>query len=364
MLLPAVLLGFASLSPPDTTQPRRLSLIPLPLVYYTPETRLAYGAAVTATLRFRRDAADSLARPSQVTVGAAYTQNRQLLLYLPFQLFYDHNRYYAYGEAGYYRYTYFFFGAGRQEVSQELYGVDFPRVRLNAFRQVGERLGRGRLYAGLRYQYEDYDVTFTEAGGLLASGTVAGSQGSRLTGGGLGLFYDARDKVLFPRRGLVADISVLPRQRAVGAGPGGQTTRFTRYAADVASYHSLSRHAVLALNYAASFTAGTAPFNALSLLGGTRRLRGYYEGRYRDQNTALVQAELRFDVYRRLGAVAFGGVGALGDDQTLLRLNQPRAAYGAGLRFTLNRRDHLNLRVDYGLGRQSSGLYLTVGEAF
>lgn len=55
----------------------------------------------------------------------------------------------------------------------------------------------------------------------------------------------------------------------------------------------------------------TAPFNALSLLGGSRRLRGYYEGRYRDQNSALVQAELRVDVFKRLGAVVFGGVGAL-----------------------------------------------------
>ncbi|MCB2376270.1 outer membrane protein assembly factor [Hymenobacter sp. BT635] len=362
MLLTAALLGFAGLAPADTARFRRVALIPLPLVYYTPETRLAYGAAITATLRFRRDATDTLARPSQLTVGAAYTQNRQLLLYLPFQLFYDHNRYYAYGEAGYYRYTYFFFGVGRQEVARELYGVNFPRVRLNVFRRLLQLPGRGKLYAGLRYQYEDYRVTTTEPGGLLAAGSVAGSQGSRLTGGGLGLFYDARDKVLFPRRGWVADVTVLPGQRAVGAGQ--RTTRFSRYAADVASYHALTPRAVLALNYAASFTAGTAPFNALSLLGGTRRLRGYYEGRYRDQNAALLQAELRFDVYRRLGAVAFGGVGTLGDDQTLLRLRQPKAAYGAGLRFVLNRRDHLNLRVDYGLGRQSGGLYLTVGEAF
>ncbi|MCC3157516.1 outer membrane protein assembly factor [Hymenobacter sp. 15J16-1T3B] len=364
MLLTAAFLGFAAAAPADTARPRRLALIPLPLVYYTPETRLAYGAAVTATLRFARDAGDSLARPSQLTVGAAYTQNRQLLLYLPFQLFYDHNRYYAYGEAGYYRYTYYFFGAGPQSAPRELYGVHFPRVRLNAFRRVWPRLGRGRLYAGLRYQYEDYRLTATEAGGLLARGAVAGSRGSRLTGGGLGIFYDARNRVIYPRRGLVADITLMPRQRAVGAGPGGATTRFSRYAADVASYHSLGRRAVLALNYVASFTSGTAPFNALSLLGGTRRLRGYYEGRYRDQHTALLQAELRLDVYRRLGAVAFGGVGALGDDARLLRLNQPKTAYGAGLRFTLNRREHLNLRVDYGLGRHSSGLYLTVGEAF
>ncbi|UOQ69972.1 outer membrane protein assembly factor [Hymenobacter cellulosilyticus] len=161
---------------------------------------------------------------------------------------------------------------------------------------------------------------------------------------------------------MVADLTYLHRNRA--ANTNGPTTRFSRYVADVSSYHRLHPRAILALNYFASFTAGTAPFNALSLLGGTRRLRGYYEGRYRDQHAGLVQAELRLAVYRQLGVVAFGGVGALGDDDALLRLNQPKAAYGGGLRFVLNRRDQLNLRLDYALGRESSGFYLTIGEAF
>ncbi|UOQ69973.1 hypothetical protein [Hymenobacter cellulosilyticus] len=181
MLLTA-LLGFTALAPPDSLPRRRVALIPLPLVYYTPETRLAYGAALTATLRFRRDSAFAEARPSQLTLGVAYTQNRQLLLYLPFQLFYARNTYYAYGEAGYYRYNYYFYGVGQREVPRELYGVNFPRVRLNAFRRVLPELRQGKLYAGLRYQYEDYDVTSTEAGGLLAGGTVPGGRGSRLRG--------------------------------------------------------------------------------------------------------------------------------------------------------------------------------------
>ncbi|TGE25244.1 hypothetical protein E5K00_08655 [Hymenobacter aquaticus] len=361
MLLLTAFLGLTPLAPPDSL-PRRVALIPLPLVYYTPETRLAYGAALTATLRFRRDAAYADARPSQLTLGAAYTQNRQLLLYLPFQLFYARNTYYAYGEVGYYRYNYYFYGLGQREVSRELYGVNFPRVRLNAFRRVLPGLPRGKLYAGLRYQYEDYEVTSVAPGGLLASGTVPGGLGSQLRGGGLGVFYDSRDNVFFPTTGVVADLTYLHRNRATASD--GPTTRFSRYVADVSSYHRLHPHAILALNYLTSFTVGTAPFNALSLLGGTKRLRGYYEGRFRDQNAALLQSELRLDVYRRLGAVLFGAVGTLGDEQALLRLRAPKGAYGAGLRFTLTRRDHLNLRLDYALGKQSTGFYLTIGEAF
>ena len=48
----------------------------------------------------------------------------------------------------------------------------------------------------------------------------------------------------------------------------------------------------------------------------------------------------------------------------MLRLNAPKYAYGAGLRFRLTKRDRLNLRADYGVAAESSGFYLTLGEAF
>ena len=357
------------MSAPADSVPKAFSVLPLPLIYYTPETRLSYGVAATATFRFRRDMqllradssgqAGATVRPSQITLGFAYTQNKQILFYLPFQLFYDQDKYYINGEAGYYRYTYFFYGVGQQEVTRELYAVNFPRIRINAFRRIAPEIRRGKLYAGIRYQYEDYQVTAVEPGGLLASGTVSGGSGSRLSGAGVGLFYDSRNQIFFPSKGIVADISYLVHSQALGG-----NVRFGRYTADVSAYRLLSKHAILAANYFVSFTTGDAPFNALSLLGGTKRMRGYYEGRYRDQNVALIQGEARFDLYKRLGGVVFAAAGVLGNAESLLRLNDPKVAYGAGLRFTINRRDHLNIRLDYGLGKQSSGFYLTIGEAF
>ena len=58
-----------------------------------------------------------------------------------------------------------------------------------------------------------------------------------------------------------------------------------------------------------------------------------------------------------------GPVGVLGNDQRLFRVNDPKAAYGAGLRVRINN-DGLNIRADYAFGKQSTGLYLTLGEAF
>lgn len=365
-------LGWAGGPPTRRTDPdstKRFSLFPLPLIYYTPETRFAFGMAAAATFRFRRDTARTI-RPSQVTVGAAYTQNKQLLFYVPFQFFYNQNRYFANGEVGYYNYNYFFFGLRDRDVPKETYGVNFPRIRVNVYRRVtGNASGRG-LYAGLRYQYENYDVTQVEPEGLLATGTVPGGLGNRISGGGPGLLYDTRDNVLYPSRGMVADLSYKAHWRGIGS-----TSNFGRYIADIATYHPLTDRTTLALNYVLSLTTGEAPFSALSFLGGNKRGRGFYEGRYRDDNLAMLQAEIRQQVWWRLGVVAFGSVGALGTSlrnagyqAQFLRLNQLKGAYGAGLRVRINN-DKLNIRADYGRGTPqtgvgSSGFYLTIGEAF
>ena len=201
--------------------------------------------------------------------------------------------------------------------------------------------------------------------GLLASGTVPGGLGNRRTAYGLGLFYDSRDQVFFPTKGVIADLTYLRNRWTASGRQDDAPTQYDRYVADVSSYHALAGpKLILAVNYVASFTAGVSPFNDLSQLGSSKRMRGYYEGRFRDQNIALVQSEVRFNIYKRLGGVVFGAVGLLGDDQKILRPNDPKTAYGGGLRFTANRRDHINIRIDYGLGKQSSGLYLTIGEAF
>ncbi|GAB3641716.1 BamA/TamA family outer membrane protein [Spirosoma arcticum] len=351
--------------PTDSTR-KQVSIFPFPIVYYTPETRFAYGAVLSATFRFNRDftlaKADTatlnpnqfnVPRPSNVQFLLAYTQNKQVLLFVPFQVFYNQNRYYVYGEAGYYKYAYNFYGVGQRDVPAENYGVNYPRIRLNVLRRI-----RSGLYAGLRGEYENYDITRVEPSGLLATGTVPGGLGGRMAGLGLGLFYDTRDVVFYPTEGIVADLTYLEHGRVIGS-----DFHYSRYVVDVSSYHKVHRRAIVAVNYVVSMTTGVAPFSALSLVGSGRRLRGYYEGRYRDDNLALLQAEVRVSVWKRLSAVVFGGVGILGNDERLFRVDDPKAAYGAGLRIRINN-DRLNIRADYGFGKQSTGLYLTLGEAF
>lgn len=335
-----------------TTKHPKLNFLPLPILYHAPETRLVAGAALTTTFRFAKDSLN--AKPSQFTIGAAYTQNKQLLFYLPFQVFYQQTNYYFFGELGYYLYNYYYFGIGNHEVPKELYGVNYPRIQLNALKKLFPS-----IYAGLRYQYENFQLTATQPGGELSNGTIPGSKGSTSSAAGIVALFDSRDTVFYPSQGLFASFSISNNARFLGT-----TDPFVRYVADIVSYHRFSHRGILALNYYASFISGNPPFSQLSFLGGSKRLRGYYEGRYRDKNAWLLQAESRWTIYKRWGGVVFAGAGATGNANTLIHLQQTHFSYGAGLRFTVNRKDHLNLRLDYGEGTASGGLYFTIGEAF
>jgi hypothetical protein len=326
-----------------------------PVLYYTPETRFSIGAAGIYAFRFKKDSSN--ARPSRINFGLAVTQNRQLLVYLPFQLFPQNGRFTIYGEAGWYRYNYFFFGVGNSQPQDysERYAVDYPRFRFNALR----KLKKG-FYAGLRYWYEDWKLSDLDPAGQLAQGTVPGSNSGTVSGPGFVINYDTRDNIFYPQRGMLIESAVQFFDKNSGS-----DFTFTRTLIDAAVYVKSGKTSVLAVNGIADFNSGTPPFYLMALMGGTKRMRGFYEGRFRDNNLLLLQTEWRQHIWKRLGAVAFGGAGIVADKATHLRVADTRFTYGLGLRFTLDKKEHINIRLDYGRGTyNSSGFYLTIGEAF
>lgn len=328
----------------------KISGFPFPIIYYTPETRLAYGIAGTITFHSTDDSTRK--KTSSVLAGIAGTQNKQFLSYAQFQLFL--NKFYVFGEAGYYKYNYFFYGTGPYEVPEELYAVNYPRIKVNATHKVAPD-----FYAGVAYQYENFNIKNTAVNGELSKGVIPGSKGGVVSGAGLQLVYDTRDTVLFPSKGFFANANYLINGRYIGS-----SYNFNRFVADISMYRKVSPKIVLAINSYNSFISGTAPFQQLSQVGGNKLLRGYYQGRYMDKNFSALQGEARFLIYKRLGAVLFGGSGVLGGNSKFLDFNRVHHSYGGGLRFIMNRKEHLNLRIDYARGKGSSGFYLTFGEAF
>lgn len=333
--------------------PNRLKVIALPVVFYSPDTKLGGGAGGLLTFNFKSDSIG--ARRSSVTVGAVYTQLNQLLLYFPFQLFPKNQAYWISGEAGYFRYVFNFFGTGNNvdPAFIEKYSATFPRIRLNVSKKI-----KPNLFFGVRYAFDDFTFTQRDSGKILEQNKLTGSNGGRVSGIGIQSNYDSRDRLFYPTKGWVAETFVYTEGSYSGS-----NFSYQRFSADVSHYESIGKN-VLALNAVAVFSNGDVPFHQMPVIGGTKRMRGYFEGKYRDNNLLILQGEYRFPIYKRFGGVTFGGFGQVSDKLENVASSPIRYNFGAGLRFTLDQAQHINIRADYGIGYKSSGFYLTVGEAF
>lgn len=334
---------------------RKSSLIPLPIIYYTPETRLAAGLATLFAFRTRSQ--PETERPSQVQLGFAYTQEKQVLIYLPFQMFFKEEKWQTNGELGYYRYVYQFFGIGNttREQDRESYSVHFPRIKLNVLRLVAPH-----HYLGLRYWLDDYQITERADGGALILNKITGSAGGVMSGAGLVWNFDSRDQLFYPTSGYFTEMEIFTNRRELGS-----DFDFNRISLDAAGYFSRNKKDVLAFNAWLVFTLGQPPFQQLAFIGGPKKMRGFFEGRFRDKHLWMFQAEYRRLLTGRLGAVVFGGTGAVSPSPEEIFQQKLHATYGAGLRFMLSKKDHINLRLDIA-GNEGGEFfpYLTVREAF
>jgi hypothetical protein len=113
---------------------------------------------------------------------------------------------------------------------------------------------------------------------------------------------------------------------------------FTRLTVDAQEYLPIRNGAQhgLVLRQFVSMTHApgdrSVPFYRLQTLGGSRSLRGYTSGRFRDRNVAMVNAELRCQVWHWLDMAFFGDAGHVFREVDDLGLDGLRYDYGVGLR--------------------------------
>jgi hypothetical protein len=111
-------------------------------------------------------------------------------------------------------------------------------------------------------------------------------------------------------------------------------------------------------------STGEPPFFDLAKLGGPNLFRGSYEGRFRDRQRIVAQAESRIPLWGPLRLAVFGSAGQVMRSWDDLRPGDLHFAGGAGGRFVLSRADRVSLRIDVGFGPNESGVYFALGEAF
>ncbi|HEY1024590.1 MAG TPA: BamA/TamA family outer membrane protein [Sphingobacteriaceae bacterium] len=344
----------------DTT--RSASFLPLPVIGYAQETGLEFG--LLPLYSFYTDKSDTLTRTSSVSAIATYTTNQQSNFYLKSDIWTPQNKYHFTSEFRYKDFPFNFYGTGDRtlDVNKEL----VTQKQFKAGVEAEKRFGPG-AYTGVTVNYENYRFYDRVAGGIYPNNiSVFDPDGGQVLFIGLSQIIDSRNSNTYTTRGTLIKINYAYAPGFFG----GDSFKGSQTRIDVRNFHSFNKKTVLGINGNYQSLAGTrVPFYLMRQLGNDAMMRGYYTGRYRDQNMLALQGELRYRFIPRLGVAAFAAAGTVYAPRSL-DFDGIKPSAGAGLRYFFDIDRGLSVRVDYAVGekrpgeKRQNGFYLSLGEAF
>jgi outer membrane protein assembly factor BamA len=367
LLLVILVLGFHTYASVDTgkeaeeqteiealTRKCKKRIIAAPILFYTPETRLAYGAAGSYIFRMAGCKKDS--RPSSISPIVIYTQEKQFKAQLNTDLFFKDNKYRLKTEIKLEKYPNKFYGVGNDtlEENEELYTSRSTGFLVSFLKKIGKGFN-----LGLQYHFTDWEIVETEEQGQLVTGLLPGSSEGTLSGVGLLANRDTRDNIFYPMKGDFFELDARLYRKFLGS-----KFNFTSLTLNLRKYVTLFSSHVFAVQSLVKIQTGTVPFLHLAQMGGQYNMRGYFEGRFRDKNMMVFQAEYRMPLFWRFGLVGFAGLGNVAEKFSQLDLGSLKSSYGFGLRFLFDKKEKIQVRLDIGFGKDSSGFYFSVFEAF
>jgi hypothetical protein len=338
-------------SAPDTTAAPEPSAdwLLLPFASYSPDTKLAGGLVLGY---YRPERAEGRASSVQATITV--TQRRQLIVQVDPELYLGGGAWRVQGElqASHFPNSFYGIGGDTPAAAEEGYTARYVLADGTAQRRV-----RPNLRVGPRLFVRADAVRDPEAGGLIERNRVAGADGGLAVGLGGSAFWDARDSRYYPTSGTYAEVLATLHSAAWGS-----DYTFAQFKTDLRAYRTLGPGVWAGQIYTES-TAGTAPFQLLPLLGGDERMRGYREGRLRDDVYWTVQTEYRVPLFWRLKGVAFAAVGEVGPRVGPALVDDVETAVGLGGRFRFTD-DGVHGRLDLAYSPTGLELYMSLGEAF
>ncbi|GAB2772210.1 BamA/TamA family outer membrane protein [Rhabdobacter roseus] len=342
----------------DTTESSRPQFLIYPTLAYAPETSWEFGLSTLYVYYAKGDTANRL---SEINGFTFFTLENQYGIWFDHALYTDESKWFFLGRFRFQSFPLLYHGLGPDSPREHQARVDANQllIRERALRKVA-----GSLYLGVQVDFQRMSsVRFVPAEGATVVERPNGSEGSSNLGFGLGVVYDNRHNVLNVRRGIFSELALLRYAKAWGS-----DYAFTTVISDNRIFRPLpNSRDVIAAQLLGQFSFGDTPFNQMALLGGENIMRGYYLGRYRDNNMIATQVEYRLlplEFSKRLGAAVFAGTGTVFRDFNSFSTRKWVWSGGAGLRFLLFPKKDIFTRFDAAFTREGPGFYLFIGEAF
>ncbi len=349
--------GFSQAVAKDTTVYKSSNIV-LPAISSSPETSLLMGGVLIR--QFKLGTSYENTRTSTALVSAIYTLNNQMSIGIFPALFLPNENWVL--EGGY-AFNYFpesFWGIGRQSQDEDEVTVNSRQILLQ--QSILKKI-YPHVFVGPQLRWlNTYDISFEDPEGeSLPLPNINGVEGYKSLGAGAVLRWDDRNRSNTPTSGKFFQFSLMTNPSRLGTGDS-----YTAYLVDSRKYIDVANQgrSVLALHGLMQFRTGTPPFKDMASMGGESIMRGYYAGRYRDKNGAQLQSEFRQHLLGRLGFTVFAAAGQVWSSFDEMHLDKTLLSGGGGLRFNLSKQEPLNIRADMAFGRNTSGFYITLGEAF
>lgn len=326
----------------------------LPGPFYTPELEIGVGMAIVGL--YRPDSDDMVSQNSSISLNGFVSSTGAFGLSFSNYNFFSSDRWRIFVSGYANKMPTYYWGKGYQSgyhnSNKEEYSIEDFSLEPRILYRVGNN-----SYLGLGWHLNTMHAT-----------DLKREQNSQLQlePNGLSVFssgvsayfsYDTRDFIPNPSHGQAVNLTLTDYSPSLGS-----DNRFKTLEMQFSSYYPFDEKNILAFEVYSQLSDGDVPWNMLALLGNDSRMRGYYEGRYRDRNSLSTQVEYRRKLDWRHGVALWVGAGTLSERKADLGGKPWLPTVGIGYRFEFKPR--MNVRLDFGVGERSNGFYFQVGEAF
>jgi hypothetical protein len=345
---------------PDSLVNLNLKVLPVPVASYSPETGLSVGFNLSYFFNAGDSGAKATTRNSLAGLEFRYTSRKQTTIQANWSIYTNKEQFFINGATGfadfYERFWTLSTPAGDNDQFRELqYYRTYFR---NTF---AKNLGK-QSFLGFALNYNRITNMRLSGDTSIKINNIPGANGSTVFGLGPVLLLDHRDNQFSPSsEAWYAAFNALFYLNALG----GQYT-FQQYNIDLRQYNVIkATNGLLCFQAVGNFGSGEIPLVEKSRLGSNMIMRGYFQGRFRDNQLLAAQVEYRQPLGRFLVLAAFMSAGQTAPSLSSMRMNNMESAAGGGVRVLLNKAKKIYARIDVGYTRLGNfGFYARLGDAF
>ncbi|WP_281614509.1 BamA/TamA family outer membrane protein [Flammeovirga sp. SubArs3] len=315
-------------------------------------------------LSFKTDKSDSLIQRSSIPANIFYSSSGALGLHSNITTFWFQDKMRINSDVNINKRPLDYYGKGYQEIDSNYKSdstTQYTESKVDVAVDVMFKLTKN-FYIGPSFDF--FYANNTDVNPVMLDDPYYNQFSSQyfMNGLGINITYDSRDITVNAWQGIYFNLKYINYAKALGSDYQAHVTSL-----DLRYYRTFIRKGnVIAGRVYSRNAQGDVPINMLSDIAGSKRLRGYIVGQYRDNTSAFFEVEWRHTFMKRNGELTKSGivmwVGAGSIAPNMKSLTQWMQNYGIGYRYELQPR--MNVGIDMGFGQSSHGLYFSFTESF